>query len=95
MDPARKRARSNDPATSKEAAKRAALFAATQAARLVTALKKHGPLSPKQFYAYTGLSHIQADRRRKELIAAGHIRIKRMADGSPFLHEGCEVWEAC
>jgi hypothetical protein len=88
------RARRSDPESSKQAAKRAQDFAATHAGRLLEALRTHGPLSPKQFHALTGLTHVQADRRRKELLEAGLIRIKTAEDGTPFTRDGCEVWEA-
>lgn len=88
------RSRSNDPDTSKQAGKNAARFADSHAGRILAALKLHGPMSPKQMFDFTGLSVVQCDRRRKEMIELGLVRIKTMNDGAICTHEGCEVWEA-
>lgn len=88
------RSRNTDPATSKQAGKNAARFADSHAGRILAALKLHGPMSPKQMFDFTGLSVVQCDRRRKEMIELGLVRIKTMDDGAPFTHEGCEVWES-
>jgi hypothetical protein len=88
------RARKSDPATSHAAARKAERFAASQKGLLLAALKAHGPLSAAQMHQYTGLTTVQADRRRKDMIRAGLVRIKTMNDGHPVTHNGCEVWEA-
>lgn len=88
------RARRRDPATSQAAARNAEKFASSHAGRILAALKEHGPLSAAQMHQFTGLTTVQADRRRKEMIGAGLVRIKTMNDGHPVTHEGCEVWEA-
>lgn len=88
------RARKSDPATSQAAARNADKFASSHACRILAALKEHGPLSAAQMHQFTGLTTVQADRRRKEMIGAGLVRIKTMNDGHPVTHEGCEVWEA-
>lgn len=51
-------------------------------------------MSPAQMFSFTGLSVVQIDRRRKEMITAGYVRLKRLDDGEVVKHEGCEVWEA-
>lgn len=93
FDPAHA-ARRRDPETSHAAARNAEHFAGTHAGRILAALKTHGPMSPKQMFAFTGLSVVQCDRRRIELIRAGLVRIRTMDDGASVTHEGCEVWEA-
>jgi hypothetical protein len=90
----RRASRSSDPQTSKDAARRAAVFAGSHSARILAALKLHGPMSPAQMFAFTGLSIVQCDRRRIELIRAGLVRILTTDDGQPVTHDGCEVWEA-
>lgn len=88
------RARRTDPATSHRAAAESAKFAGPHAGRILAALKLHGPMSPKQMFDFTGLDVAQCDRRRKEMIEAGLVRIKTTNDGISVTHEGCEVWEA-
>jgi predicted transcriptional regulator len=87
--------RRSDPETSKAAASRAAVFATSHAGRILAALKQHGPMSPAQMYAHTGLSVVQCDRRRREMIEAGLVRIVTDEQGNHVTHEGCEVWQAC
>jgi hypothetical protein len=91
----RRASRRTDPETSKAAASRAAVFATSHAGRILAALKQHGPMSPAQMYAHTGLSIVQCDRRRIELIRAGLVRIVTDEQGNHVTHEGCEVWQAC
>jgi hypothetical protein len=88
------RARRRDPSTSHKAAARSSEFAQTHADRIVAALKTHGPMSPKRLFDFTGLSVVQCDRRRKEMIAAGLVRILHDVTGLPVEDDGCEVWEA-
>ena len=81
-------ARATDPATSHQAAAKARLFKGGQAANILAALVRHGPQGPKQLFDFTGLSVVQIDRRRKEMVQAGLIRVlDREIDG-------CSVWEA-
>lgn len=88
------RARRRDPSTSQRAAVNAVQFASSHAGRILAALKLHGPMSPKQMFDFTGLSVVQCDRRRKEMVEAGLVRIKTDAQGNTIEHDGCEVWEA-
>lgn len=88
------RSRRNDPETSKRAGRRAAVFAGGQKARILAALKQHGPMNPKRLLDFTGLTHIQCDRRRKEMLLDGQIRIQRDAAGNVVEDQDCEVWEA-
>ena len=82
------RCRRSDPSTSHAAAKKARRFASGQAVTILNALKQHGPLAPCQMFTFTGLTTTQADRRRKEMVLAGLIRVlDRDVDG-------CAVWEA-
>lgn len=90
----RRAARRIDPATSKAAARNAAAFANGHKARILAALKQHGPMSPAQMFTFTGLSVVQCDRRRVELIRAGLVRIATDDQGNPITHQGCEVWQA-
>lgn len=87
-------ARRHDPETSHVAARNAEKFAASHAGRILAALRLHGPMSPKQMFAFTGLDVAQCDRRRKEMIDAGLVRIKTLNDGAHATHMGCEIWEA-
>jgi hypothetical protein len=88
------RARATDPATSHKAADNAKRFAGGHASKILAALKLHGPQSPKQLFDFTGLSVVQIDRRRGELIKAGLVRVKRLDDGAIAEHGGCAVLEA-
>lgn len=90
----RRASRRTDPDTSKAAARRAGAFANGHKARILAALKQHGPMSPAQMFTFTGLSVVQCDRRRIELIRDGLVRIATNDEGSPITHQGCEVWEA-
>lgn len=88
------RARRRDPETSKRAGVNAAKFASSHAGRILQALRQHGPMSPAQMFTFTGLTTVQCDRRRKEMISAGLVRVQTDAAGNPVEHDGCEVWEA-
>jgi hypothetical protein len=88
------RARRTDPQTSHDAAKRSEKFADSHAGRILAALKLHGAMSPAQMFSFTGLSVVQIDRRRKEMITAGYVRLKRLDDGAVAKHDGFEIWEA-
>jgi hypothetical protein len=50
-------------------------------------------MSPAQLFDHTGLSVVQIDRRRKEMISAGLVRIQVGESGKAVTHAGCEVWE--
>lgn len=88
-----KKARSSDPLTSKRAATRASDFAATHAGRILLALQQHGPMTAKEIGERIGLTHVQVDRRRKELVDLRLVRIATSA-GEAIVREGCEVMEA-
>ncbi|WP_298929168.1 hypothetical protein [uncultured Ramlibacter sp.] len=88
------KARNSDPETSKAAARRTVHFATSHAGRILLALQQHGPMSPKRLFDFTGLSVVQIDRRRLELIRAGLVRIKKADDGATMTHDGCEILEA-
>jgi hypothetical protein len=90
----RRAARATDPATSKAAARNAAAFASGHKARILAALKQHGPMSPAQMFTFTGLSVVQCDRRRREMIEAGQVRILTSESGAALCVDGCEVWSA-
>lgn len=86
-------ARRTDPATSHVAATNARHFAGSHCSRILQALRTHGPMSPAQLFDHTGLSVVQIDRRRKEMINAGLVRIQVGESGKTIKHAGCEVWE--
>jgi hypothetical protein len=88
------RARSTDPQTSKDAAKRSEKFAASHAGRILQALRTHGAMSPAQMFGFTGLSVVQIDRRGREMRETGLVRFKLLDDGAIAMHGGCRVWEA-
>lgn len=72
---ARAHARRNDPHTSKEAARRAESFAASQSGRILAALKKTGPATAKELEAPTGLTNVQITRRTKDMERDGLIKL--------------------
>ena len=86
-DPTRPRARLSDPITSIKAAKRSEAFSGSHKYLILRALATQGPLAPCQMLEYTGLTTTQADRRRKEMLEDGLIRI---VQGVEVQH--CEVW---
>lgn len=88
------RSRRTDPETSKRAGINSARFANSHKARILAALKQHGPMSPKKIFCFTGLDIHQCDRRRKEMLAEGSIKLHRDAAGNVVEESGCEVWEA-
>jgi len=81
-------ARRRDPATSKTAAHAAASFAASHAGRILLALQQHGPATAKELAPLVGLTHVQIDRRRHELVKAGFVRVL------DTVRDGCNVMEA-
>lgn len=73
-------ARTNDPLTSKIAAASAKRFAWSHAERITGALWR--PMIPTEIAKLTGLSIVQIDRRRKELLELGEIKLTgRERDG--------------
>ena len=81
-------ARATDPHTSHIAADKAKQFKGGQAASILAALVRHGPLAPCQMFTFTGLSVVQADRRLPELKRAG------LAVPTGAVFNGCRVWMA-
>lgn len=67
------RARATDPATSHHAATRAKAFAWSHRDRILGALWR--PMIPPEIARLTGLSIVQVDRRRKELLEAGDVTL--------------------
>lgn len=90
------RARRTDPATSHKAAERASKFAGSQSARILEALTALGGTgTAESIGARCSLSVVQVDRRRKELVDAGKVRLARDDAGDLIERDGFNVWEAC
>lgn len=87
------RARSTDPETSKEAARRAATFAESHAGRILAALKLHGPMTAHELHII-GLTVVQIDRRLPELARLGLARVCKLDDGADMTRGGFRVWQA-
>ncbi len=85
-------ARRSDPETSKAAARKARGFAESHAGRMLLALQSRGAMTAKEISVLTGLTVVQIDRRRHELVKAGLIRIQQH-HGAPVVRDGCEVME--
>jgi len=68
-------ARSTDPSQCHEAANRARRFSASHRDRIVAALKQHGPRTAHELEPLTGLTVVQVDRRRVELVSMGLVRL--------------------
>lgn len=79
------RARATDPATSHAAAAKAKRFAITHCAQITGVLFK--PRIPPEIARLTGLTVVQVDRRRKELLERGAIRL------TGVVREGYEEWD--
>lgn len=86
------RARGTDPATSHQAASRAAMFADTHAARILLALQ-YGDLNAEEIGDAAGLTVVQVDRRTIELQRKGVIRVQQ-SHGADVVRNGMRVWEA-
>lgn len=88
------RARRTDPATSKAAARRVDEFAAHLCARIVLALKDHGPMTVHQISLRTGLQEQQCNKRTPELERAQAIALtgETRPGGSGRMQR---VWKAC
>jgi hypothetical protein len=83
-------ARKFDPSTSKAASANAAQFSGAHSQRIINALHKHGPMSPRALENVIGLSVVQIDRRRRELMRKNQIHVLRRR-GHPVIDRGCEV----
>lgn len=68
-------ARNSDPIQCHEAADRARRFAPSHRDRILAALKQHGPRTAHELERLTGLSVVQIDRRRIELVSMGLVRL--------------------
>jgi hypothetical protein len=87
-----KRSRSTDPATSKQAAAKAARFAESHAGRILAALMD-GPATAHELSALTGLTVVQIDRRLPELADMGRACVV-LHMGEPMQRGGARVWGA-
>lgn len=84
IDFTRRRARRNDPDTSKDAAARAQAFAESHHGRILAALNEPGTC--KEIGARIGLDHVAVARRLPELQAMGK------AEPTDERRGGCRVW---
>jgi predicted transcriptional regulator len=84
--------RKADPVTSQQAAFKAREFSTSHAARILDALRRFGPMSAHEIADRTGLSVVQVDRRRHEMIAVGTVRLYKV-DGRIVERGGAQVWE--
>lgn len=96
-------ARKSDPIQSHEAAARAAKFAPSHRELIVSALKKHGPMTAHEIGDRVGLHFTQVDRRMNEARRLGEARalvqhidgcmveIKRATPSGGL----AQVWVAC
>lgn len=78
------RARLTDPATSHKAAERAKRFKQSHADAIAGVLWR--PMIPPEIAKFTGLTVVQVDRRRKELLEAGRIKL------TGNVRDGFEEW---
>lgn len=85
------RARRTDPATSHAAAANAQRFAASHAGRILAALDKLGSATAHEVAKETGLSVVQVDRRRHELVKSGQVRLLAGPDGKDIERGGFNV----
>jgi hypothetical protein len=80
IERAQRLARRTDPDTSLAAAARAKRFAPKHAAAITGVLWR--PMIPPEIAKFTGLTVVQIDRRRHELIVSGQVRLTgRERDG--------------
>lgn len=86
------RARKTDPATSHQAAARAAAFSGKHADRILTGLQQLKQATAHELSAYVGLTVVQIDRRLPEMQRSGSVRV-RQHDGCPLVRGGARVWE--
>lgn len=82
------RARRTDPQTSHDAAKAAEKFATTHMGRILSALKAHGPSTPRELECHTGLTVVQLCRRLPEMQRQGY------AEPTGEILGGYRVWKA-
>lgn len=86
------KARNTDPQTSKQAAIKSDLFSGSHREKIMQALKNFGPMSPAEIAEKTGMTIVQIDRRRSEMLLSRTIR-KHKIDGQVVVRCGCEVLE--
>lgn len=79
-------ARKTDPQTSIDAGRKAEKFRTTHARCIEQALKNCGPMIPPEIAAECRLSVVQIDRRRKEMVTAGVIKLG-------LVRGGYQTWE--
>lgn len=85
------RARKSDPATSKEAGRKAAAFAKGHKHTILTVLKAYGDLTGKEIASHCTLSHVAVMRRLCELRRDGVV--DGVVNGSrPLTRGGSQVW---
>lgn len=87
-----RRARRNDPSTSKEAAAKAERFAKSHSGRILFALQG-ASLTAHEIGLLTGLQVVQVDRRTVELQRAGRIQVVQ-ENGQDATRDGFRIWEA-
>jgi len=85
------RSRRTDPETSKLAGINAARFANSHKARILAALKQHGPRSAHELSLLIGLTIVQIDRRLPEMGSA--VAVMKQG-GEDVTRGGCRVWMA-
>lgn len=86
-------ARSSDPITSHAAADRAQRFAGSHRARILAALREHGPSTAHELERHTGLSYVQVDRRMHELVKRQEAKATTSKRQTPTGGQAL-VWEA-
>lgn len=79
-------ARKTDPQTSKDAARRAAVRIQMSHQNAILGIL-YRPMIPPEIGALIGLSVVQVDRRRKELLERGEIRLTGVE------RDGYQEWE--
>lgn len=88
-----KRARREDPDTSKVAAASAVQFGHAHQAAIVGSLMTQGPGTIYEIGERTGLDHVAVARRMKELQELGAARPREETKAGPTGRQ-CRVWEA-
>lgn len=88
-----KHARSNDPETSKSAARAAAKFYKSQCGKIYSALVRHGPQTADELALHTGLTNVQVDRRLPDLFEMERAKPTREIGLSAAGRE-CRIWTA-
>lgn len=90
-----KRARSDDPVTSHQAAARLAEFAGDHHAKILGSLLTQGDGTIYELAERTGLDHVAVARRMSELEALQVARPKPGVKRASPTGRPCRVWEAC